>query len=431
MTNPARHVVVIGAGLSGLAAALAAHRAGHPVTVLEAEAEVGGRVRSVVRDGFILDRGFQVLLTSYDEASRVLDFKALDLRTFAPGALVRLGNRFARASDPWRDPASALDPSWLSVLPPADALRLVRLRGQALALARGNRPDPRLTSLTTAAFLRGAGFSERAFGRFFVPFFGGVFLDRALTAPAPVFLRLFGRFATGLAALPARGMGAIPASLAARLPARALRLGVRVRAVVPRAVTLDDGSVLAASDIILATGGRMARRLLAAAGHPSAAALDDLAQVGDEATTTFHYAVTGPRPERLSRPILLLGGPGEATLHHVAPLSTVCPSYAPEGQTLISASTDGVAATDPGHEAQVRTDLAGWLGLDRGRLGLLATDALPDALPAQRAARLDAPGWRALAPGLVACGDDLGERSIEGALLAGRRAFEGLPRTAG
>jgi phytoene dehydrogenase-like protein len=430
MTNPARHVVVIGAGLSGLAAALAAHRAGHPVTVLEAEPEVGGRVRSARRDGFTLDRGFQVLLTSYDEASRVLDFKALDLRTFAPGALVRLGARFARASDPWRDPASALDPSWLSVLPLADALRLVRLRAKALELARGGRPDPRLTHVPTAEFLRAAGFSPKAVDRFFVPFFGGVFLDRALSAPAPVFLRLFGRFATGLAALPAGGMGAIASQLAARLPARALRLGVRVRAVAPRAVTLDDGSVIAASDIIIATGGRAARRLLAASGQASAAAFDDLSGVGDEATTTFHYAVEGPRPEVLSRPILLLGGPDETVLHHVAPLSTVCPSYAPAGQTLVSASTDGVATRAPDHEAQVRADLARWLGVDRGRLTLLATDALPDALPAQRAASLDAPGWRRLEAGLVACGDDLGERSIEGALLAGRRAFEGLMRPA-
>ena len=274
MTKPARPIHILGAGLSGLAAALAAHRAGHDVTLLEAEPEVGGRVRSVVRDGFILDRGFQVLLTSYDEASRVLDFKALDLRTFAPGALVRLGARFARASDPWRDPASALDPSWLSVLPLADALRLVRLRAKALELARGGRPDPRLTHVPTAEFLRAAGFSPKAVDRFFVPFFGGVFLDRALSAPAPVFLRLFGRFATGLAALPAGGMGAIASQLAARLPARALRLGVRVRAVAPRAVTLDDGSVIAASDIIIATGGRAARRLLAASGQASAAAFD-------------------------------------------------------------------------------------------------------------------------------------------------------------
>ena len=50
-------VVVIGAGLSGLAAACHLTAAGHDVTVLEREAEVGGRAGTLRLGGFRLDTG--------------------------------------------------------------------------------------------------------------------------------------------------------------------------------------------------------------------------------------------------------------------------------------------------------------------------------------------------------------------------------------
>ena len=85
--NP--EVLVVGAGVSGLVAAMELKRRGYSVQVLEASDGVGGRVRTDVVDGFLLDRGFQVLLTSYPEARRCLDFAALELREFEPGAIVR------------------------------------------------------------------------------------------------------------------------------------------------------------------------------------------------------------------------------------------------------------------------------------------------------------------------------------------------------
>ena len=58
-------VVVVGAGLAGLACATTLLRAGLDVVVVEASDAVGGRVRTDVVDGFRLDRGFQVLNTGY------------------------------------------------------------------------------------------------------------------------------------------------------------------------------------------------------------------------------------------------------------------------------------------------------------------------------------------------------------------------------
>jgi phytoene dehydrogenase-like protein len=89
--DPALDVVVVGAGLAGLACARDLAAAGLQVRLLEASDAAGGRIRTDVVEGFRLDRGFQVLLTEYPEARRVLNYDALALKSFLPGALVRQG----------------------------------------------------------------------------------------------------------------------------------------------------------------------------------------------------------------------------------------------------------------------------------------------------------------------------------------------------
>jgi phytoene dehydrogenase-like protein len=80
-------VVVVGAGLSGLSCALFLEQAGLDVHVVEASDAVGGRIRTDKVDGFRLDRGFQVLLTAYEEVQAQIDLPQLDLRAFKAGSL--------------------------------------------------------------------------------------------------------------------------------------------------------------------------------------------------------------------------------------------------------------------------------------------------------------------------------------------------------
>ncbi len=101
--SQSNHVIVIGAGLSGLNCALHLVDSGVPVTLLEASDAPGGRVRTDIVEGFRLDRGFQVLLTAYPEAQQALDFASLDLHSFYPGAYVRAMGRFHQIADPFRD----------------------------------------------------------------------------------------------------------------------------------------------------------------------------------------------------------------------------------------------------------------------------------------------------------------------------------------
>ncbi len=90
--------IIVGAGLSGLACAIRLWRTAE-VLLLEASDSVGGRLKTDLVDGFRLDHGFQVLQTAYPEAKRLLDYGRLDLRPFAPGAIIRTNQRFVRMSD--------------------------------------------------------------------------------------------------------------------------------------------------------------------------------------------------------------------------------------------------------------------------------------------------------------------------------------------
>src|ERR687885_994286 len=101
MVEPAE-VVVVGAGLAGLACARRLNGAGVAVTVLEAADRVGGRVRTDVVDGFRCDRGFQLLNPAYPEVRRVLDLRALRLRPLPAGGVVPGGGRPGPPTEPRR-----------------------------------------------------------------------------------------------------------------------------------------------------------------------------------------------------------------------------------------------------------------------------------------------------------------------------------------
>jgi phytoene dehydrogenase-like protein len=102
--SPSPDVLIVGAGLAGLCCARELQANGVSFQILEASDGIGGRVRTDEVDGFLLDRGFQVLLTAYPEAKRFLDYSRLDLKSFLPGVLSWYGGRMNKLMDPWRTP---------------------------------------------------------------------------------------------------------------------------------------------------------------------------------------------------------------------------------------------------------------------------------------------------------------------------------------
>ena len=404
-------VIVIGGGLAGLACALRLRASGLEPLVLEAADGVGGRVRTDHRQGFLLDRGFQVLQTWYPEARQWLDFARLDLRPFYPGALVQAEGRLHRVSDVWRRPARLPEMLRSPIGGLSDKLRLLALRQRCLKgdlEALYNRPER-----TALELLRAAGFSPRMIERFFKPFFSGVFFEPDLSVSSRAFEFVFRAFALGDTALPAHGMGEIPAQLAARLPADRIRLDCRVARIADRQVVLDSGERLRARAIAIATDVRETTRLL---GQPQPAA------TATRGTTCCYF---GADQAPFDGPYLALNGEGRGRINSLLCPSNLSAHYAPPGQTLIAVNTHGADHNPDTLETDLRHELAQWFGDQVDDWNRLAVYRIPHALPAQTPpAQNPAKSPLRQSDWLWTCGEYQSAPSIQWALHSGRRAGE-------
>lgn len=399
-------VVVIGAGLAGLSAARLLHERGHHAVVLEASDGVGGRVRTDLVDGFRLDRGFQVLLTEYPELHRQFDVDTLRLRSFDPGALVWMKGRGHVVSDPFRRPTQVVSTALAPVGSPLDKARLAVLRrrvrsGHAARLLAG--PDG-----TTLDMLRASGFSSRMIDRFFRPLAGGIQLDPQLDASRRMFDIVFRMLSTGDAAVPALGMGEIPAQLAARLPSDSVFTGCRVERVSPGSVVLEDGRWIDADAVVVAVEGPVAARLV---GIPP---------VESRMVSCVYYdAAVAPTDRRL----IVLDGTSRGPALNVAVMSNVSSDYAPSGRHLIAAAVPG--SIDDDIEDRVRRQMETMFGAVAREWRHLRTYRIPHGQPDQ-SPPLRPKRTVALGEGLFVCGDHRDTASIQGALHSGRRVAEAV-----
>jgi phytoene dehydrogenase-like protein len=401
----AHDVVVVGAGLAGLRAAQLLSRRGLDVVVLEAADHPGGRVATDVVDGFRCDRGFQVLNTSYPALRAAADLDALDLRGFTPAAAVRDADGLHVYGDPRRRPAltprMALDP----LVPLRDKAALGAWT--ARILAAGPRRVVAHGGRSAAADLAAAGVRGPVVDRVLRPFLSGV-LGEGELATSAAYVRLVWRaFAIGTIAVPAAGMGAIPAQLAAGLPDGVLRLGRRVEAVRAGAVRVD-GDELSARAVVVATDPVTASALLPGVAAPRMYAL-----------TTLYFVAPAPPAHQ---PTLHLDGTG-GPLANTVVLTEAAPGYSPDHRALVSSSFLGTADRVP--ETVVRRELGRLYGVPTDGWEHLHTAEIPRALPALPAAsplRRDV----VLGDGVFVAGDHRDTPSQQGALVSGRRAAQAV-----
>lgn len=389
-------VIVLGAGLAGLVAARHLTASGIDVAVLEAGDRVGGRVRTDQVDGFLLDRGFQVLNPAYPALKDEIDLGRLDLHPFGRGVALRRAGSLAVVADPLRHPSRAIS----SLSGPWSSPRA--LSGLVRWATGGRRHDHG----TLAESLDAAGVTGSLRTDLLDPFLTGVLLDETGSTPA-AFARMMVRyFLRGTPSLPAQGMAALPGLLAEPLT-RTLALNHPVAEITP----VPGGWRLTGE-----AGTRTATAVVVATDPSTAARLTHTAGVPMRSSVTWWFSCA-EAPSDL--PLLHLH-PGGGPVVNTVVISNVAPSYAPAGRHLVAATT----LVDAG-EAEVRAQLATIYARQSAGWSLLARHSIPESLPAVPTPRPAGLVSR-LAEGLHVAGDHRAHASIQGAMVSGRRAAEEL-----
>lgn len=401
--------IIIGAGLAGLTAANYLQQRGQDFLLLEADTEVGGRVKTTEKDGFLLDHGFQVFATAYPEAKALLDYGKLDLRAFLPGAmLLQADGSIDRIGDPLRDMSSLFPTLFAKVGGLSNKLGILRLRNRVKSMSLADI-FAQAEKSTEDTLREDYGFSELMVERFFRPFYSGIFLEKDLKTSRRMFDFVFKMFAEGEVAVPNKGMQQIPLQLAGNLPPECLRLQTRVQQVEGHSVVLENGERLTAKNIILATK-----------------AIELTQQYQPNAKTdyvsTTHVHFTAPKAP-FQRPLIALDTKSNDLVNSIAVMNEVAPGYSSSGQALLSVSI--VGKTEQRGEAlanRLKEECRTWFGPDVDNWTFLDERLVEYALPTQAQVQQDA-NFK-LSEGLYAIGDYALNGSINAAMRAGRQVAE-------
>ncbi len=404
-------ITIIGAGISGLTAAVYLHQKGHKVQILEATDRAGGRIKTDIIDGFRLDRGFQVLLTEYPETKALLDYKKLNLKRFLPGATVLYDEGQFEIADPFRRPSATFATIFAPVGSLKDKINTFFLKNKLVNISISNlfkQPE-----IETMAQLKKYGFSPKMIDRFYKPFFSGIFLENDLKTSSNMFDFVMKMFSEGDAAIPELGMEEIPKQLVTMLPENSIQYNVKVSAIEDNKIICEDGSTLDADKIIIAT------ETIGLASNYISKTKQNFHQV----TNVYFEAKIAPTKKAV---VVLNAATTKKWVNNLTVMSNVSNQYAPAGKVLISVSYNGIPAIDNATLAEnMKAELKQWYGNQVSAWKLLKTYRIKYALPNQEKVSNDVDNSEIkINENLFICGDHLLNGSINAAMKSGRIVAE-------
>jgi predicted NAD/FAD-dependent oxidoreductase len=378
-----KKVIVIGAGLAGLSAAITLQNEGVDVTVLESSDRPGGRVTSDVIDGFICDRGFQLINANYPEIKHLEIMKDIDFVVASSVIEMARNESRIRIGDPRK--------AFFSVFNLETGTLIEKIRLIKYLLIRKN-----VASVGEDLKANGLG---KTYERVLRPFLTGVFLADPLIVNAESGRTAIKQFIRGKIGLPAQGCRAFSEALAARV--KSIEYGVQVNSIKKNRVKTSQGSY-EADAIIVATDATTAAQLLD---------LTDVPQL--VGCTTWYHSTTQSPTQSAS---LIVDSQNRGPLVNTIVISNMVPSYAPAGKSLIS-STSVLPAT----ESEVRRHLSILYGVDTRKWKLVAKYEIPSALPLPTLQGAAISGSH-VRDSIYVAGDYKSAPSQNGALLSGRLA---------
>ncbi len=406
-----KDVIIIGAGIAGLTAANYLEDQGFSPIIIEATSRVGGRVKTDVRDGFRMDRGFQVFLPAYPEAKKLLDYEALDLKYFNAGAKILMEDgTIETVADPLREWRMIFTTTLSRVGSLKDKLKIFALK-KALDKKTIAQIFAQKTR-STRKFLREFGFSEEMIDLFFQPFFSGIFLEKDLNTSSNMFEFVFKMFSEVSAAIPARGMFEIPVQLKSKLEQTTFHFEERVTHIEGNTVFTNKHREFRADAILIATESTGLIRQYKPEVNTVFKGTTCLYFSADNLTKYQKFVITNSSKSRI--------------INNLAVMSNVSSDYAPRGKSLIVCSTVGLS-TEGNEEliSLVKSELKTWFGESIEQWQHLKTYHIPYALSQQYEVQMDLDAKSLqIREGLYCCGDHLLNSSLNAAMKTGRVAAE-------
>jgi len=315
VVNKKTDIVIIGAGIAGLACAMKLKKNNRNFIIIEQSDRVGGRVGSIKENEYIFDLGFQVYNTEYYKTNSLLNLKELKLKVFKPGASIYNGRRFEILSDPFRDPSTIFETFFSGMTTFKDKIKILTLKR---ALSSYCISEDQSEDMTTLKYLELYGFSNKIINGFFKPFFSGIFLENQLETSSKFFKNVFSNFNKGYAAVPVNGMQAIPDQMVKNLNPHNLLLGNKViEAKNPEKIVLENNEIIEAKYMVL-TGGS------------NSLVNNHIVEFNSVRTFYFSSRVKVKHPKYINL------FPYDSLINNIAILSSVSENYSPEGNTLFS-----------------------------------------------------------------------------------------------